>query len=53
MTGKIELVVVWLFSIFAIMSQDNIAFTFSVVASITVIIKNTPDIYRFLKRFKK
>jgi hypothetical protein len=53
MTGKIELIAVWLFSLFAYITQDNIAFIFSIVASVTVIAKNTPDIYRIIKKINK
>lgn len=51
--AKFEFLAVWVLSIVAILTRENVAFVFSLAASITVVIKNMPDVCRFVKNIKR
>jgi hypothetical protein len=48
--AKIELAIVWLFSFLTIVTQSDIMFVFSVIASSTVIVRNIPYIVKMFKK---
>jgi hypothetical protein len=51
--GKIEFLAVWVLGAIAIVTRENVAFFFSLMASITIVIKNMPDVYKFIKSLKR
>jgi ABC-type iron transport system FetAB permease component len=50
---KIELFLVWGFSLMAIFTQANVMFLLACAASITTIIRNYPAVREFIKSLKK
>lgn len=48
--AKIELGIVWLFSLLTLVTQNDIMFIFSVMASSTVIARNIPHIIKLFKK---
>jgi hypothetical protein len=53
MHGKIELLVVWLFSFMTFITMSNLVGFFAIVASITSIIRNLPYLEESIKKFIK
>ena len=53
MNSKIEFLGIWVLSAVAFLTRDDIMFYSSVIASITITIKNMPDVCRFFKNLKK
>lgn len=51
--AKIEVGIVWLFSILTIVTQSDIMFIGSVIASVTVTLKNLPGAIKVIKSLKK
>jgi hypothetical protein len=48
--AKIELGIVWMLSFLTVMTQSDIMFLFSVIASSTVIVRNIPYIVKMFKK---
>lgn len=49
MESKIELLLVWGFSLMAIFTQANIMFALACIASVTTILRNYPAVKEFFK----
>jgi len=47
--AKIEVGIVWLFSLLTIVTQSDIMFVGSIIASVTVTLKNLPGAIRVIK----
>lgn len=50
---RIELLLVWGFSLMAVFTQANVMFFLACAASITTIIRNYPAVRDFFKQLKK
>lgn len=50
---KVELLLVWGFSLMAVFTQANVMFFLACAASITTIIRNYPAVRDFIKQLKK
>ncbi len=48
--AKIELGIVWLLSLLTFVTQSDVMFFFSVIASSTVIVRNVPHIVKMFKK---
>ena len=51
--AKIEVGIVWLFSLLTIVTQNDIMFIGSVIASTVVTLKNLPGAIKVIKSLKK
>lgn len=52
MIAKIELTTIWLFSLLTILTQSDISFYITVIASTTVTIRNLPGAIKVIQSFK-
>ena len=51
--AKIEVGIVWLFSLLTLITQSDIMFVGSIIASVTVTLKNLPGAIKVIKSIKK
>jgi hypothetical protein len=51
--AKFEFLAVWVLGVLAILTRENVAFFFSLMASITIVVKNMPDVCKFVKNLKR
>ena len=51
--AKIEVGLVWLFSLLTLITQSDIMFVGSIIASVTVTLKNLPGAIKVIKSLKK
>jgi len=51
--AKVEVGIVWLFSLMTIVTQSDIMFVGSIIASVTVTLRNLPGAIRVIKSLKK
>jgi len=51
--AKVEVGIVWLFSLMTIVTQSDIMFIGSIIASVTVTLKNLPGAIKVIKSLKK
>ena len=51
--AKIEVGIVWLFSLLTIVTQSDIMFVASIIASVTVTLKNLPGACKVIKSLTK
>lgn len=51
--AKIEMGIVWLFSLLTIVTQSDIMFIGSIIASVTVTLRNLPGACKVIKSLKR
>lgn len=51
--AKVEVGIVWLFSLMTIVTQSDIMFVGSIIASVTVTLRNLPGAIKVIKSLKK
>jgi hypothetical protein len=53
MSAKIEVISIWMLSIIAFITQNNVMFTLTVVGNIVWIVRNLPGACQNIKEYKK